>query len=116
MKKFTVLLLLYVLAGCYDEKSEDNHLFTTKVCDNLYVEIFSVYKGGVQGGDVNSDYLTDSISFRLFVGTYDDNRNFYYHCHGDSVVIEEISRRSPDYVFSKRTYSIKQLQKEKKFE
>jgi hypothetical protein len=105
-----------MLLGCYDKKSNHDYLFTTLVGNHLYVETFSVYKGGAQGGDIHSNYLTDSVNFRLFVGTHIDETIFYYHFDGDTIFIEETTRIVPRKTLSKKKYSLALLQKEKAFE
>lgn len=57
-----------------------------KVCDgSLYRECFNI-----NPANVNADYLTDSVSFRKYIGEWDDDHEIYgYSCKGDSVKIEK---------------------------
>jgi hypothetical protein len=75
--KISILLCLAFLSGC-----AKRYRFTAKVCDNrLYVEVFQVNPFGV-----DADYLTDSISFRKYIGDSDEEHETYsYTCIGDSV-------------------------------
>lgn len=115
---FAKIVLLFLLISCRDEKSKKNYLSTVNVCDHLYVENYSIYKGGVQGGDIHSNYLTDSNNFRIFIGTYDDSRVFNYECRNDSIIVNTISRIIADNnrTLSKKYYSLSKLKSSKKFE
>ena len=83
--QFSCLLLLCVLfVGCIKK-----YKFTAKVCDkHLFVEVYNVNPAGV-----DADYLTDSISFRKYIGKYDEeHENYSYTCKGDSVYIMKTVR------------------------
>lgn len=76
-KTSILLILVAITSGCVKR-----YKFTAKVCDKrLYVEVFQTNPFGV---DV--DYLTDSISFRKYIGDWDEEHETYsYWCIGDSV-------------------------------
>ena len=58
--------------------------FTSAICDKkLYVEVFNVNPFGV-----DADYLTDSVTFRKYIGDWDEKHETYrYYCEGDSIHI-----------------------------
>jgi hypothetical protein len=62
--------------------------FTTKVCgDKLYVENFNINPFGV-----DEDYLTDSMSFKIYIGKFDnEHENFSYVCSGDSIKVLKLT-------------------------
>ena len=74
--KFNIILFFstFLLFGCgYNKRSKKYHTFTNPICDgSLYIEGYTVFGSGALGGNMMSDYLTDSINFRIYVGTYDD--------------------------------------------
>ena len=88
MKKFflffiLVLLLIWILllgvlfifiASTFN--SSDNDIVyskSRKIGDNLFVETYQTYHGGVYDGDAYEIYLTDSLFFRKKLGDYDDH-------------------------------------------
>jgi len=82
--------------GCYDDNSKKDYEKTELLGDGIYCETYRVFGGGVYGGDVYSEYLTDSISFRYFVGSYDDNNNLTYTIKGSVIEIRHISYDKKD--------------------
>lgn len=60
---------------------------TIRLCDSrLYLEVFNVNPAGV-----DSEYLTDSTNFRIYIGRFDNEHEFFkYQCRQDSVYILKI--------------------------
>ena len=96
MKYFLLLqvgLLLFLLTSCRNDKSKKEFKFAVKVCYSVYVETYNIYGSGAYGGDIHSNYITDSVDFRMFVGTYDNYSGGYaYSCNGDSIIVEKKSK------------------------
>lgn len=100
------LALIVLLSSC-----AKTYRGTANVCDGkLYVEIFRIVP---IGGD--TDYLTDSANFRIYIGSCDPEQTTYtYNCEGDSVIIKEVTLgRESNYtlhkVLSRKAYSLEQL-------
>ncbi len=76
-----VILFSFFLAGCYKKYNR-----TITVCDgNLFVER---YRHNFI--DVAYYYLTDSSSFRMYVGKFDNEHGgYYFNCNNDSITISE---------------------------
>jgi hypothetical protein len=56
---------------------------------NLYVE---VYSAGILH-KLTDDFLTDSLNFRIYAGTFNDEVGYlHYKCSGDSLLIEKVER------------------------
>jgi hypothetical protein len=92
------------------------HKFTTEVCEHtLYVETFNVNPAGV-----DADYITDSVSFRLYVGKLDNEHELYrYSCSGDSLLIRkfaDIDTSSARQVVETRVFRINELKSKGRFE
>ena len=68
-----------------------------KLSDSLYDETYRTYCGGVYGGDVCRTYITDSISFRKYIGKYGDHDRIFCKMSMDS---------SRVYVFYKKDIGI----------
>jgi len=79
MKQLFFLSVIMLSIGCTKK-----HKSTTKICGGLlYVESFNVNPVGV-----DEDYLTDSLTFRLYVGKFDnEHENFSYICNCDTIRI-----------------------------
>jgi hypothetical protein len=75
--------LALFLIGC-----SEKHEWTTGVCENrFFVERFNVNPAGV---DVH--YLTDSATFRMYIGKFDnEHENYSYSCVGDSIVVVKLA-------------------------
>jgi hypothetical protein len=120
MKKyFEKLLLITMLFSC-NSKSKHTYKYTFKREENLYIE---VYKAGLIG-NLTSQYLTDSLNFRLYLGTFDDEAaSIYCKIDGDNIHVEQREPRkgaSPQWdtlkVFFKNNYSLRKLKEEHKFD
>ncbi len=89
------------------------------MCDqHLYVESFIITKGGAYGGDRKSQYLTDSVNFRIFIGVYDNSDGGYsYRCKGDSIYVYNVLQKGDTNIITDSlVFSIKMLKNEKKME
>ena len=120
MKKFSLFfIILGALFGCTN-RSKKNLISTFKKGDNLYIED---YRAGLIG-NLTAQYLTDSVNFRVYLGTFDDE-NGYIYCKidGDNIYVEQREHgkgSSPQWdtlkVISRKTLNIKDLKKQHKFE
>jgi hypothetical protein len=115
---FSILLLCF--GGCRSDRSKAEHDTTVAVCNKkLFVEMFTIFGSGAFGGDRVSEYLTDSINFRIYIGTFDNAHEAYsFECFGDSI---KVSKRVDDSnenrkVESVRFYSYSQLKASKQFD
>ena len=65
------------------------------------------------GGDLDSDWLTDSLNFRIYIGTYDDARGgISYRCNNDSVYTIQTpdgTAKSPKKHWETKYYAIEDL-------
>jgi len=85
-----IIFVVYAFQGCINDKSRKNHKWTFKVCDGLHTEIFSTFGQGAFGGDRDGKWLTDSTSFRIFLGAFDEaNVKIIIECKQDSVLVTQ---------------------------
>ncbi len=76
------------------------------------------------GSDVYSEYLTDSTTFRVYTGNFDDNNEkLDYNCSADSIYVEKRTNKGyarDDWntfkVLEKKGYSLEDLKKRHVFE
>lgn len=112
-------MIVGALFGCMNTNKK-NLISTFKKGNNLYIED---YRTGLIG-NLTAQYLTDSVNFRVYLGTYDDE-NGYIYCkiHGDNIYVEKREHgkgSSPQWdtlkVVVRTMYSLKELRKQHKFE
>ena len=83
-----ILLLLLGMISCHNENNSD-HYRTWEICDGVFVEQYTTFGMGAGGGSMLGDCLTDSINFRVFVGTFDEAyEGVQYYCQGDSLRVK----------------------------
>lgn len=114
----TILLGLILNIGCVDKKSKEK-LFTTKsVCNNIWREKFSVFSGGAFSAELYSDYITDSVNFRVYIGSHDEYSGFEYNCNGDTLFVRKfkVNEDRSSSIIERSIFRLSVLQKEHKFE
>ncbi len=108
---FTLGLAALFYSGC-----SRKYWQTGRVCDNKY--FVEMYREGYV--EMYKEYLTDSTSFRMYVGRLDiESERFYFHCQGkDSIIIErrltviddpKKSYRRIDSTINKRMFTLREL-------
>jgi len=121
MKNVRLLIfLLLTTTGCINVKSKKDYKDTTEVCDKLYVESYTLFNSGAYGGDLLSDYLTDSSNFRLFIGKYDDKKEIYnYECDAKRIIVKKVVRYPQDTTgayLDRRVFNLDSLKSTHHFE
>jgi hypothetical protein len=114
-------ILVFCLIPSHN-RSKQYHLVTVKLSNipktncpcNLYLEHYSVFQQGAFGTGLNSEYLTDSLNFRKYLGTYDEGRMpIRVSCQGDAI---ETETSNNDLPVTREVYSLKDLEGERVFE
>ena len=91
MRIFYFISFLVLLNGCGN--SQKKHMQTVEACDGVYIEIYRSFGGGALSSDILSEYLTDSLKFRVYVGDFDDfNQYFKYRCDSNYIYIEKVEK------------------------
>jgi hypothetical protein len=110
-------LLLLALALAF-VSCEKKYWMTVRVChESLFVENFRINPAGIY-----SNYLTDSVNFRIYIGIFDPEQNTYtYTCNGDSISVGKYTLgRESGYrtheMLSRKVYSLRELRKEHRFD
>jgi len=120
MKKMFFVFLIVFCACSENINYSKDELFTIgTIREGLYRESYRVYAGGVYGGDVYTYYLTDSVSFRKYVGKklYDDQRIYCEEVDEDTYIVYKVEARifsDKEKIVEKKRYRISALQKEGK--
>ncbi len=110
IKNVTLFLIAPVLTiflcGC-----NRRHLDANEIRGKLYIETFSA---GL-AGNLSAQYLTDSVNFRIYIGTFDDETEwFYYRFDGDSVYVEKLQNIDETTLvktIDKKVYNLTDLKK-----
>jgi hypothetical protein len=124
---YIIILFSVILSGCENDRDKSKLSYKKEICGNaVFVEQYIVSSGGAYGGDRVSDYVTDSVNFRFYIGTFDNaHENITYECKGDSVYIERISMQEEGApyntkvvtkVLGRKAIDLKLLRKQNKFE
>jgi hypothetical protein len=119
--KLTAILIfpIILLCSCSNRNySKDIHLLTREIDDSLYHEIYTIYDGGVLGGRVDAVYLTDSSSFRKYVGKNMDYETIiikFLSIDNDAIIVCKFNSESYK-VLDANIYHISKLKEEGEFE
>ncbi len=102
--------------------SKDDYVSTFKpinglnLKDNLFIERYRIYAGGVLGGDVETVYVTDSLSFRKYLGKqFDDEMIDVVAIRYQSILVYKFNLHT-NKLLNAKIYDIDELKKEGKFE
>ena len=85
-----IWLLCFLCFSCINKRDRSHHFVNTSICDGqLFREKFRVCQGGVYAGDTYADYVTDSASFRTFIGIHNDAGGYIYRCASGLLSVEK---------------------------
>ena len=130
MNNVLVLCLIVAFVSCTNFKSKKDFKYVIKLCKikpftctcNLHVEGYIVSKA-FGSTDIYSEYLTDSNSFRIYIGNFDEgNERLVYNCKGDTVFFEKRTNKNLTQgwdtfrVIERKTYLLKDLIKKREFQ
>lgn len=93
-----------------------NFFGANKVCNGLYREKYRVFSGGAWSAEKYEDYLTDSSSFRLYIGSHDEYGSYDYDCAGDSIIVRKYSHSEEGRKLAEtKNFSLATLKREHEF-
>ena len=122
MIRIAIGLIAVLFSGCTsNDRDKSGYHQSYRVCDGaLFAESYTIVGGGAYGGDRVSAYLTDSVNFRIYLGTYiTGNEGISIRCQGDSILVyrSKMSDQTHQREITKTWgYSDAELKKSKKFE
>lgn len=123
-KLIIIICSVVLLNSCSSKKdcSDVDVVRVLKLSDSLYKETYRIYGGGVYGGDVYATYITDSTSFREYLGKYGDHDMIFCKMSMDSSCVYAfykkdigILRHLYDTTFL-RSYNIRLLKQKNVFD
>jgi hypothetical protein len=124
-KIFIVTIILFLVFLVYflfrdNTYSKDEPMSSKEIAKSgIYREVYRVYGGGVYGGDVRTVYLTDSLTFRKYVGKMFDHEQIVMKCinrNQIAVLKLDLDKEPPRNVIDSTVYSLSDLKKESKWE
>ena len=113
------IISFLTIRSCYAKYSKKEHVGTLQLSEQIFLETYLITAGGVLASDTYSSYLTDSISFRKYIGTiYSDHEHLYTELlNSNHVLVYRGSRRDRgDTIGNKKIYELSRLRKAGKFE
>ncbi len=119
MRKLSLFIFSFVLffaCNSVNRYDKTDFIGTKKIEDNLYLETYCTYRGGVYGGDTHTCYLTDSISFRKYLGYYFDHEQVEAFPMNDTIIFVRKYDRNTNVSIEKTEYNLFTLKKEGKFD
>ena len=120
---FVLMICIYGLWYCHDYYffGKKNPLKTHFLGNGIYEERFKSFEGGVLMGNIITYYITDSTTFRRYIGNCDEDEMFKCKVENEYIKVVKWSWKNW-YKTEKETpadsaiYSIKELKLEGKFE
>ena len=126
-KKGCIIIVVFIAAiisfliirPYYAKYSKKEHIGTFQLSEHLFREAYLITAGGVLASDTYSAYLTDSVSFRKYIGTiYSDHEQLYTELlDSNHILVYRGSRRDrSDTIGNKKIYELSELKNAGKFE
>lgn len=121
----SIILLISILNLSVEKpcpSSSGERLGSGEITEGLYKESNLIYNKGVLGGSVRSYYITDSTSFRKYIGKENDDENYVFlykkrlGVYDDVIIVikyaESVDTTDPIPIRECKAYVLKQLQEE----
>ena len=119
MKLFCItlgLIFCYFLLqniSYYTQKKNNSHYIGTYNLEKgLYIEKFKIYNWFSEPSGFYSEYITDSLSFRKYIGTCNDYAFLSIQRFKDSLVIKKVNTEDTLKIYEKNVYKLSSLKKE----
>ncbi|OQP38771.1 hypothetical protein A4H97_18815 [Niastella yeongjuensis] len=117
----TAVIILFgviLIISCIDKKSKKELFVKRSVCNNIWREKYLVSSGGAHSAELYSDYITDSVNFRVYIGSHDEYGGFDYNCNGDSLFVRKVMNNDDGSasIIDSSIFRLSVLRKEHKFE
>ena len=104
-----IILLLFSIAGCLSTGTKCcDFKGAYPVNDSFYLEKYQTFCAGVFG-DLTTCYLTDSITFRQQIGSYDEHEYLRVSMKSDSLIVYNLQSGRIDDTVETKTLSKAEL-------
>ncbi len=114
----------YIMSKRYYKNTSSLCYYKPSNCNcTLYAEYYCVFGNGFMATDVNAKYLTDSVTFRKYLGFYDEgDEAIEVVCKGDTITVTKTSTEfistmwSKPQILERKTYMLSALKKQHAFD
>ena len=110
--KIKTLILLFLIScstGCFLAGTKCCELiFSEELTKGIYLEEYRTYCAGVLG-EVIDCYVTDSITFRYKIGSYDEHENFHVYFNDGKVFAYKLEGKTVEKIVEQKTFTESQL-------
>jgi len=114
---FIIVVFMISLPACSNKNAHGEFYVKNRICDKLWQEMYVVVQGNTFGTATYSDYLTDSINFRVYIGECDEYSSYSYDCSGDSIIVEKFKHvENRKQLVKTWVLSLSNLREDHKFE
>ena len=103
-----VLTLFYLVTFFSSCRNTCEQLGSSEISKGLYLERYKTYDAGVWG-ELIECYITDSLSFRTKIGSFDEHESFYAIQKGDTIEAYNFESRLLNDTIESKTISQKEL-------
>jgi hypothetical protein len=114
-----VVTSLIFICGCNVDGKKRKIIVSGTICNGLTREKYTVGSGGALSAETYADCVTDSVNFRMFIGTHGEDENFMYDCSGDSLYAIRLSVKGVEkarVIDTIGSFSLRELKRKKVFE
>ncbi len=109
----SLLVILCTLFCCKNKNNKGEYRHTTEIGKGLYLEVYRTFGSGAFGGDMISQYLTDTLNFRVCIGEFDNSiEHFSYINNEDTIEIQKLETSDGGgsfHTISKKIYDLRKL-------
>lgn len=109
-----IRLFLFLAVGltsvkCVNEKSRDKFEKSLRLCNGTTLETFEISRDDNDSSGLFGEWLTDSSTFRQFIGTTDNNYHvMWVECLGDTFIL---TKRDTIKHIDVKTFRLSELQR-----
>jgi hypothetical protein len=110
---FIFIAVTFYFSSCLVGNSKCcDHVSTSSISNGLYLERFRTFCAGVFG-ELTECYITDSLTFRQKIGSYDEHEFFFANSDSNKIVVYNVeSSRYPDTTEKKSISKTELFQKQ----
>jgi hypothetical protein len=110
------IFLAFIFLSLFSCKDKPKFFVASKVCNGLYREKYRVFSGGAWSAEKYEGYLTDSTTFRHYIGSHDEYGSYHYDCAGDTIIVRKYSHSEEGKKLTEeRNFSLAEFKREHEF-
>ncbi len=117
--KYGIAILITLLTSSCIKRENFKASYPVYGCKGLYSNVYSISWAGIfNDPSAQSIYLTDSATFRIYLGVFGENEGFECRISGDRLYY---TKKASGYAFApivveKKVFKLSELKKKNKFD